>query len=71
MTNEEAFNRMYKLEMMETFQFYDYEIMRVPGGWTFKSTTKHYNRGTMIGGSESTIFVPFVAKGMATRDPNL
>jgi len=56
--NKES-DKLYNLEYMETQTIGDFEVTRVPGGWIFKSVTNHFSRGNIIGGSESTIFIPY------------
>lgn len=56
---KEYMDKLYNLEYMETQDIGDFEVTRVPGGWIFKSQTKHFHHANPIGGSESTIFIPY------------
>ena len=63
MSPEQDIKDLYDLEMMEAKDIGDFEVTRVPGGWIFKSTTRHFSRGISFTGSESMIFVPYVEEG--------
>ena len=63
------YQKLYELKMMQTQEIGPYEVTRVPSGWIFKSTTKHYDRGTPMTGSESMVFVPFQGRSsLSTTD---
>jgi hypothetical protein len=47
---------LYDLDMMETGECGEFEVTRVPGGWLFKSITKHSD---LMAASESLVFVPY------------
>ena len=63
--NTEDTNKLYDLGMMEPQTIGDFEVTRVPGGWIFKSESRHYEHATLKSGSESMVFVPYVEKGFA------
>ncbi len=56
---EECLDSLYNLDMMESEDIAGFEVTRVPGGWIFKSVTKHYEHSNLKSGSESMIFIPF------------
>jgi len=59
---EEYLDKLYYLQIMETQEIDNFEVTRVPNGWIFKSTTKHYNNSIPMGASESMVFVPFFSR---------
>lgn len=60
--NMENLNILYSLQMMEAKDIGIFEVTRVPGGWIFKSETKHYEKGFALNGSESVVFVPYAPR---------
>jgi len=58
----ENLNILYSLQMMEVKNIGSFEVTRVPGGWIFKSETKHYEKGFALNGSESVVFVPYAPR---------
>ena len=57
MTEQEKLDALYNLKYFETDKIGSFEVTRVPGGWIFKSTTRHEKHSNPVGGSESSVFV--------------
>ena len=64
---EECLDRLYNLKLMESMEYKDYEILRVPGGWNFTRLDKHYLYGELKNGSQSSVFVPYQRKMMKPK----
>ena len=57
MEEEERLDELfYELEYLQTVEIGSHDITRVPGGWLFRSITKHSH---LLSSSESMVFVPY------------
>jgi hypothetical protein len=50
---------LYTMKLNDTMYLDDFSITRVPGGWIYRFTEMHYNNGSPINGSESSVLVPY------------